>query len=295
MKNPKECAVLNSKKTLIFENMLAPYNAGEDSNLAPMQFYHKTFSRFKMTIIDEDKHALSGNISSNAIPGIVSRTAYAINRHLDAMYRPSSDKNENLSSAYTVKIASGIYKGRTPADVLLKDGENGKNGLNNQYTWLKSNLSKYPNNKLQMDAIIEASRLLKNGELKEQLAQPEQPIIIYDSGFRPLVRKQRADGLSYVYEIHIICHPENRYPIIAEILNYYANVKKLPDGRLNVEGSSKADLQSVQMKMSTDDWSYILYMLQLNMRAFEETHMVPFTKKAESLAFQAAKEAGRRN
>ena len=285
MRNPKECAVLRSKKTLIFENMLSPYNANEDDKTSPLQFYHKVFSRFKMTIIDETKHAMSGNINSNAIPGIASRTAYAINRHLDTIYNTAAG-NDDASPAYTVKITSGIYKGRTPADVLLKDGQNGKDGLNRQYVWLKSNLSKYPNNKTQMDAIREAATLLMKGELEEKTIQPQQPIVIYDSGFRPLVRKQREDGLSFVYEVHITCNPGNNYPIVVEIQNYYTNVKTLPDGRLNVEGGSKTDIQISQMKMSTDDWSYILYMLQLNMRAFEATHMISFCKAAEADAYQ---------
>ena len=46
MRNPKECAVLRSKKTLIFENMLSPYNANEDDKTSPLQFYHKSFSKF---------------------------------------------------------------------------------------------------------------------------------------------------------------------------------------------------------------------------------------------------------
>lgn len=140
-----------------------------------------------------------------------------------------------------------------------------------------------------MEAIREAATLLMKGELEEKTIQPQQPIVIYDSGFRPLVRKQREDGLSFVYEVHITCNPGNNYPIVVEIQNYYANVKTLPDGRLNVEGGSKTDIQISQMKMSTDDWSYILYMLQLNMRAFEETHMISFCKAAEADAYQYSK------
>ena len=37
MRNPKECAVIRSKKTLIFENMLSPYNANGDDKTSPLQ------------------------------------------------------------------------------------------------------------------------------------------------------------------------------------------------------------------------------------------------------------------
>ena len=66
--------------------------------------------------------------------------------------------------AYTVRFTSGDMKGMTPAEVLFQNPENSAK-LNEQFKFLKKNLKKYPKNQQQIDAILDASELVKKGEL----------------------------------------------------------------------------------------------------------------------------------
>ena len=83
----------------------------------------------------------------------------------------AEDNNKN-SKAYTVKFFLGEFRGKTPAQVLMENQAN-KDKLLAQKTQLSANLSRYPRNQDQIDAIDEAISLLESGALKVETPMPK--------------------------------------------------------------------------------------------------------------------------
>ena len=163
-KNPREIAYIVEKSTFAILDGLTESNIENEEE--PLTLHSRKFSRFSFLIINQDKKAATANLNVKEMFGFLAKSRFAMQQEM--LYRfnvTDAKEEEELPLAYTVTIASGSLKGRTPADVLLNDGEEGKKLLNNQYTFLKNNLAKYPKNKTQMDAIVNASQLLKEGKL----------------------------------------------------------------------------------------------------------------------------------
>ena len=66
-----------------------------------------------------------------------------------------------------VVIEKGKLKGKTPYQILVEDATNGIVDLKSQYNWLEKNAEKYPQNKQQMRAIVEALTMYQNGAIQQ--------------------------------------------------------------------------------------------------------------------------------
>lgn len=263
-----------STVTLSVEAFLS--RATVDNEESPYSNYGK-FSRFKFTHIDAKKNFVSASIDpANDVPDITARTQFANQRIFECEMKKTSaavsEGGERLTGpAYTVRFTSGRLKGKTAAEVLSEDPEGGKEVLNQHYQWLASNLEKYPNNKKQMDAIVDASRLQKEGSLKKvEGGASGSAIMILAKEMHPNVYKEAKYGNKYpVSEIGITCYPENDYPYAIEIENYYAPVVKKEDGRLNVTKSEAQDVSTTTFYMSVKDWNSLIQAINTHMRQFE--------------------------
>ena len=187
MKNPNECVCIQTKQTFFVLNELEvpEYTNGSE----PLTFHHNTFSRFVFVIINENKKAVTANIGVKAIPGIICRIENLYQREMvaglsltqstlsqksscqssifrDSSYVSSADSMAQKSLAYTTALTTGFLAGKTPAELLLEDGKKNRNILVKQKKWLEENLSKYPKNKVQIEAIEDALHLYDEGKLK---------------------------------------------------------------------------------------------------------------------------------
>lgn len=272
MKNPKElCSIVRRNGTFAIKNELSkPYfEDGEE----PLKFY-SDFSRFPIVIINEQRIPSTGNIPVEDIPWLIKVSEFAMQKELDYKY---ISKTNNVSSphspAFTIRFPCGAMKGKTPVEILLENPEDGEAMLTKQYRWLKANLEQHPDNQKQMDAISEAAKLSKEGKLKEisvSFSSSLPPIELYHTGFRPLIRKKREkDGYCPVYEIHIEWIIGNDYPVSITIENYYAPFSQDEIGLINVFAKQKTDIVKNSMKLQASEWEYILYMIENNMRTFE--------------------------
>lgn len=261
--------------TLCVEAFLTRASAAEGES--PYSNYGK-FSRFKLTHIDSGKTFISANIDpSEDVPDMAARTQFANQRIYECeMKRNSvavSESGERLSgSAYTVRFTSGRLKGKTPAEVLSEDPENGGKALQSQYAFLAENLNKYPRNQAQMDAIKDASRLSMSGELKRvEGGASGSSILILAKEPHPNKHKEVKYGNKYpVSEIGVTCFPENKYPYVIEIENYYAPVTEDDAGRLNAIKSEAQDVDKKSFYMTTKDWNSLMQSLLTHMRQFED-------------------------
>lgn len=271
MKNPKECFALVQNQTFfVLNELVAP--ACEDG-AEPLTMHDATFSRFKVVIINEAKKAASANIPVSAMPGIFYNMEAAA--RAGEMKKPPSENPQ--SPAYTVKITAGTLRGKTPAQALAEKPEN-KELLNNQINWLKQNLARYPGNKVQINAIQEALELYRAGHLKK-VTPAEEDTVIYQTGMRPLIRRKRADGKCFVYEISVKYSAGER-PVLFEIRNYYAPVIQRDNGLLNVQAKDRADEQKNTFRLTMPEWLWFRHVIEAQMRTFENIQAPGLYKKA---------------
>lgn len=237
-----------------------------------------SYSKFRFTYIestDAKKETVIANLRPEYIPDISCRTEFANKR----IYEYEMNKNSLATSvdgtklsgpAYTVRITSGNLKGKTPAEVLSEDPENGRDQLKTQYIWLKGNLEKYPNNQKQMDAIAEAINAYDDGKLeKVEGGSVGSVITILPQEMRPLRSHEQKYGKTFIYEMGIKCYPEDNYQYVVTIENYYAPVEEKADGTLNVKKKEAQDVVKKEFRLVAKDWNYLIYMMTAHMRQFE--------------------------
>ena len=283
--NPKEFitkygGTKDNVAVLAIENHLAFVK--DDDDVSPQSVYNDTFSRFLFTLVNAGQ-AKTANLKLKDFADIKARSEYFRNKMYENELCPSIGTKTELSPAYTVKFATGEFKGMTPAQVILENPDN-KGKLNSQYTWLKNNLQKFPNNQKIMDAIVDAGKLLSEGKLSADVTPTASVFEIYKPGMRPLQRKQREDGLCFVYDIAIKGYLDNKYPIEVAISNYYAPVIKNPETNMMNVQVSKMDKDSLQkgtINLSIADWNNIVYEMEKQIDAFYTIHAPKLFAKAD--------------
>lgn len=281
MKYPFDCVThMTKNKTFSVEPRFS--RKTDDS---PLKIFAPGLSRFVFTTINSGKVAKC-NVPISALADMEQRTQYAFNKYMEYTCRPSAASDGKTSPAYTKKFFAGSLKGKTPADILAENGENGKTILNDQYKWLKANLDKFPKNKELMEAIMDAATLDVSGLKKDTTIAP--PIVpILDIGCRPLQRKTRGDGKCFCYEIHITFDASRDYPVNIKINNYYAPVLKRNDGTLNVKLSEKDQSSEIigDFSMTAGDWNDTLDIMRLCKDSFFKNNFGNHLKMAEKAEY----------
>lgn len=291
---PFEIGAIKRDKVLgvsaVFSVEKAEGEKAEDPGGTPLAIYNK-FSRIILAGID--KGSVSANINISSLEGIFKATDFAYEKHMNCLY--GSERFDGASTpAYTVKIASGLLKGKTPAQILSEDPQKGVEALKKQYDWLKENLAKYPNNKEQMNAIAEAINLLKGGKLTAATRVSSPTIKIYDSGPRPNTWKKRDDGMCMTHMTQINFEPGEEYPVTIAISNFYAPFVKQENGRLNAL-ISKRDEKSVQvfnLRASAEEWLDITRRIKAAMNQFEMYNAKKCIEDAKNADISNRKKAG---
>lgn len=296
-KNPREIAYIVEKSTFAVLDGLT--EADIENEEEPLTLHSRKFSRFSFLIINQDKKAATANLNVKEMFGFLAKSRFAMQQEMLYRFNATDAKEEELPLAYTVTITSGTLKGRTPADVLLNDAEEGKKLLNNQYTFLKNNLAKYPKNKVQMDAIVNASQLLKEGKLDADAVGKGQTkrIPLYSSGLRPLVNRKNNAGMSFVYELTVDWLLGEKRPLMITIVNYYAPVIKKDDGMLNVQVKQRdqTTLRNNTVNLTFEDWAYVQHMIETDIERFESGIYWNKRKESDRYFFENRKNAGVEN
>jgi hypothetical protein len=285
---PKEiCCFQRRNGTLAIESELSATN--QEDNEHPLNL-HGHYSRYHFALINSDKKVVTANVPVRELPAIFSKAGFAARKDhemvLDkAMTATASDEAEKeLSPAYTVVLKLGLAKGKTPAEALLTM-PNGEEALNKTYTLLQARLKQYPGNKVYMDAIKDASRLKKSGQLSAEDVVQQHPLegkvfTLYRTEPRPLTRRKNADGKCFCYEVVISWRFGQSQPVAVTIENYYAPVVTAQDGRLTVTSSAKVDSVKGSFAMTESEWEYARYLMEENMKLFESSIFQRAWKKA---------------
>lgn len=172
------------------------------------------------------------------------------------------------AKATSITFITGYLKDKNPLQVILEDPEKGKINLEKHRDFLSKNLAKYPKNQTQIDAINAALTLLASGSLKDSSGEEIVPsnisnnlgsVELYTATPRALIRKKDADtNLCPVYEVSIVWHYGNRYPIEITVINEMAPVNQKDGGQINPVLSQKQNVVKESFRMSIEDWYDVL-------------------------------------
>lgn len=293
LKTPKECASIVRNQTFIVENQLSQAECINGNE--PLNIYHDNFARFKICIINSEKKSAFTTIRVDELPAVFAKSKAVLNCVIMNQLNSAGKKEEQTAKAYTQRFSAGYLKGKTPAQVLLED-TNGLDTLRSQYEFLKKNVERYPKNRELMTAIQEAVQLFKENRLdmKKADSTPASSVELYNSGFRYNIRKQNSQGLYRIREMKIVWYLDKDYPVSVEIRNYDAPIEKKPDGTVNVKAKERKNMNLNVFNMTIEEWEYVKYMIQTNMRLFENSvgnRMISIANAAEkknSAAYQKA-------
>ena len=262
----------------------AKLSASDTANgQSPLEM-HSGYSRFVFTILSQvggSYDFVTANLPPSELDLIKKETEIAVEK----LTEKSLEKAPTLSSAYTVTFFTGEFKGKTPADVLLNDATK-KEALLNYRKQLEANLSRYPRNKTQMDAIDDAIRLLESGGLKSDGVK-SQTMDIYRADIRaPHANKKDAEGLTDVYSFSIVCDLSKNYPFAVNIMNCKAPMKA------NTNGTQTPDLGKAKYKkefsimLTKSEWYKAISRMEKTNNLFEHSIFTTMLKIAKEHTFK---------
>lgn len=242
---------------------------------------HNGFSRFVVSIVDKKQGITpSANIPARDVSAIYEKSKAAVNHLVEKALTPTlnavdSENNEATSPglAATEKIFLKPFSGKTPLEILTADANNKAELERLRDQVLTPNASRYPKNKVQIDAINEAIQLLENGNLNTT-AQPvvatsEKPYPIYTTEYKYKSAKNDK-GYSLVYSINIIFDSSRDNPFTVNIQNCYAPVETLADGRKNIAMGRAEDFQKGFFSLTTEEFFELVSVMKNTKERFEE-------------------------
>lgn len=300
MESPKELVAVSRKNGIfaMMNNLTLTNCEGRNSAL---QFYQGNLARFVVYLIKPKEFRLMANIPASEVASIRKKTDFACNKEYEMQL---GVENDAIPIAYTEKFrANNFLKGKTPAQILMENPEKGKDILNNQYAYLRKNSGdkRYQQgNQKMMKAIMDASKLLKEGNLDLELTRKYggKSFKLYDAPLRPLESRKNAKGLCFVYSLSIRWVLGTDNPVMVELSNFYSSLIKKEDGTFNVSSSVKEDEQKFSFAMEEKEWLHVLYMMEMSMRTFEDIHakeLYDIAEKADKENWQEARNANNKN
>lgn len=265
-------SIVRSKKTLGVDAFLAEPRTVDGQS--PLEL-HAGFSRFVFTIIDSTtgkKQFVHANIHPEEIDLIRQKTELAIKKHFEVKNEIVNGPNESLSKAYTVLMTSRDIAKKTPAQLLIEDPAN-RTKLEAAKKWLEDNISRYPKNREQIEAIDDALDLLDLGELKSNVKPVSKVIDLYREDTKiPNSKKLNPSfhNKTLVYSISICCEPGKDYPFAVNIMNCYATPKRTSTGGIVAEMATAEGKNSFSILLTESEWNKLISKMDRITKMFEE-------------------------
>ena len=290
--NPKEIATIftgsgDSKTGLLIESHFS--RAEIKDKCAPQEIYHDKYSRYIFYLISKGASKIA-NLPAVDLAEVEARTQFARQKLYELELCPPDASAVPDSPAYSVRMPMGEFKGKSPAEALLEDGNN-LDKLREQYKYLMDNLKDHPNNKKLMDAINEAANLFKAGKL--QRVSTSSVFTIY-SKEKINPHKPRGDGMFPVYVIDIRCYINNsKYPVEVTIQNYDAPRSEQGNG-MGSAITSKMDKSTYKkgtINIAMKDWTAMVE----KMREQKDVYTILFAKDRFAAADEQQKANQQKN
>lgn len=245
---------------------------------------HAGFSRMVFTILSQQSgnyKFVSANLPVHEIDLIEKETDIAV----EMLANKSLEKSSSSSSkAYNVTFFLGEFKGKTPADVLAQDASK-EGALLNYKKQLEANLSKYPRNKDQIEAIDEAIALSRKGELSLDGVKSNL-LDIYRADVRaPHATKTDAEGFTDVYSFSVVCDASKNYPFTITIMNGKATCAKHANGIISPNLQTLKDKKEFSMMLTKAEWYKAVKKMKKVVTYFEEMNFEKLLKISQSEAY----------
>ena len=275
-------SVARSDKTLGVDAKLSV--ADTEHGQSPLEL-HAGYSRFVFTILTQSASGYNF-VSANLPPAEIDLIKKETDIAVEMLTNKALEKKPSVSSAYEVTFFTGEFRGKTAADVLLQDASK-ESALLTLKKQLEANLSKYPRNKAQIDAIDEAIALLKAGKLTAEGVK-SSIIDIYRADIRaPHASKKDAEGNTDVYSFSIVCDLSKNYPFAINIMNCKAPVVLNANGTQTPNMAKAKDKKEANILLTKSEWYKIIQkMIKVN-KMFEEMNFEKLYKIAKDNTYQA--------
>lgn len=286
----------------------------EEAGGSPLSIF-ASFSRYNFCII-ENGVAADANLKLDAIAGLKEKSQWCYQKWMDLQYSgltPSTKEASESSKeaallnrpACSVEL-NGKLKGKTAAQILIEDYDQGKVTLKSHYAWLKSNLPKYKGNKIFMDAIYDSTQLtaediellkelLKNSKNETGTTVSGKYIELVEPVFKPDMKTQNEKGMYKIRSLRVTWNmsKDRNYPVRVEIVNVFAPVVKKPDRTLNVKMSEKDDTteRKSSFDMTADEWINVLEQMELNVKDYRVLNIKGAWRRARNAFFRNREEA----
>lgn len=253
-----------NKKTLSVEAYLTE---PQENGLTPPLTLLSDFSRFRVTIADYSKEP-----KSYVFANILARNELA---YLVDMYRAVFNntlllKSEPLPIAYTQKFTGGLFKDKSPAEVLIED-ETRRTELERNRDYLIGKLSQYPKNQAMIDAIDNAIVLFDNGELYERSSVSN--FIIFNKEFK------RMSGNKIQASIKIVYEPSMDFPWVISISN--SDIVSINGDKVETK-----DRRSEYYRLSTEQMAGLIKTIEELALAFKINHYTQLQKRADDASWR---------
>ncbi len=267
------------------------FGKGEKRSSKSPLFMHSGMSRFYMTIIDtmqkiEGKSAtISANFPAADIDLALLKTEslVPIVMENEGRNRLASDGEMPDTLAYTIPIA-GKFNKQTAASVLINTPER-KEELKGQISWLSENLSKYPANAKQIEAIKEALTLFEKGELKGSMGAAIEKTI-YSPACKYFPNRKDSRGWNVCYKIKITYNSNSDTSIHVQIENFVAPLVTSKIGTKVIKLSQAENRLVGTLDLAFDEWYQIIKRMADTKKNFETVNFPKMFKLMEDYSWK---------
>lgn len=225
---------------------------------APLMYYND-YARFVFSIINKGGNRLQAQIRPQEVPLLSKKYRYALQNIMD---KPLSVKSSATSKAATVKIA---MRGGKTAVQLLSEGIKPED-LEYTKGILEQNVSRYPKNQEQIDAINEAIELQKSGNLSETSVADSGIIPLYKSEYRYMTGLEQGTRNNYTFSIE--CNTREQ-TFIFSIKNAIVKVEN------GIAGTDVIKTLNQYFTCTLQEFDEVIEAMQRTMRWFEMFYCMP--------------------
>lgn len=216
----------------------------------------------------------------------------------ERMNAKAGNKDSSNHPAYSYRFRMGNLKDKSPAEVLLEQGNAGLEALQNQRNFLEKNAAKYKSNRDGMAAIDDAFNLYNAGLLsnEEASANTTQVYTLLKEEKCMGQYKVRNDGRCLYKTVKITWTLGADAPVHVELYNVYTGFSVDPKTKLPIPNGNKDRNSELRgnLNLSVHDWMKLVARCEYRLELFLEENKNDLRKSlayAEKMEQEEAKKA----
>lgn len=211
----------------VYDEKIISENEKKGKDSYPLEVWNQ-YSVYKFSIIGGGT-SVTANMKPMTVEPILHKIRYLADRELERqLLGKTLNQGQNCpQSGQMPTFKMGKYAGKTPAQVILEEGEK---PILEQREYLQKNLDRYPANKGMIRACDEAINLSRNGQLNASNAgKVTAQMVIYDGGWKPdIYHCKEINGKKYYSgnKIQIRYDESSKRPFVITISTVKAPIER---------------------------------------------------------------------